>query len=519
MDERKLTAMHNDQSSLLSLRGLTKIYGSLVANDAVDLDVSPGSIHAVLGENGAGKSTLMKLAYGVVSPDAGEIYWQGQKMDHWNTSIARELGIGMVFQHFSLFETLSVVENIALTIKGSRSELIERIKQVSREYQLEIEPSAMVNSLSVGQRQRVEIIRCLLQDLKLLILDEPTSVLPPQHVRSLFDALRKLQDNGVAILYISHKLEEIRELCDTATILRNGKVTGIIDPNKKSAHELATLMIGRDIPKIEQRQSTNKSENAILKISNLSAKNSDPFGPELKDINLSVFGGEIVGIAGVSGNGQQELGRLISGEDLRRDLSSSSIEILGQSVTNKNVTSRRDLGFSFVPEERLGRGAVPPMSLNQNTLLTAFKDGMLKNGFIQNNVVTQFTQKCINDFKVKCSGTSAAANSLSGGNLQKFLVGRELMLAPKFLFMSQPTWGVDVGAANEIRQKLISLRESGVAILVISEELEELFEITDRIYVLRSGRLSPSLTTSDVTPDEIGEYMIGETREETEHAV
>ena len=382
--------MTAEQSPLLSLRGLTKIYGSLLANDAVDLDVTSGSIHAVLGENGAGKSTLMKLAYGVTQPEKGEIFWQGEKIDHWNTATARKLGIGMVFQHFSLFETLSVVENIALTIKGTRKELIERIEQISAEYQLEIDPTAMVNSLSVGQRQRVEIIRCLLQDLKLLILDEPTSVLPPQHVRSLFDALRKLQNNGVAILYISHKLEEIRELCDTATILRNGKVTGVIDPNESSAAELAKLMIGRDIPKIEQRQSTNKSENAVLKITNLSATNPDPFGPELKDVNLSVFGGEIVGIAGVSGNGQQELGRIISGEDVRPNLPSSAIEILDQSVTRKDVTQRRDLGFSFVPEERLGRGAVPPMSLSQNTLLTAFKKDMLKNGFIQINDRNRF---------------------------------------------------------------------------------------------------------------------------------
>ena len=506
--------MKNDQPSLLSLRGLTKIYGSLLANDAVDLEVTPGSIHAVLGENGAGKSTLMKLAYGVVPPDAGEIYWQGEKVDNWNTSIARELGIGMVFQHFSLFETLSVVENIALTIKGSRKELIERIKKVSKEYQLEIEPSAMVNSLSVGQRQRVEIIRCLLQDLKLLILDEPTSVLPPQHVRSLFDALRKLQDNGVAILYISHKLEEIRELCDTATILRNGKVTGIIDPNKKSAHELATLMIGRDIPKIEQRQSANKSEHPVLNITNLSATNPDPFGPELKDINLSVFGGEIVGIAGVSGNGQQELGRIISGEDLRRDLPSSAIEILGQSVTNKDVTSRRDLGFSFVPEERLGRGAVPPMSLNQNALLTAFKDGMLKNGFIQNNAVSQFTKKCIDDFKVKCSGTLATANSLSGGNLQKFIVGREINQVPTVLVVSQPTWGVDAGAAQTIHQALRDLAAKGAAILVISQDLDELMVLTDRITAICAGVLSVPRPTAQVTIEEIGLMMAGVASEE-----
>ena len=511
--------MNGNEKPLLKLSKLTKIYGSLIANDSIDLDVFPGSIHAVLGENGAGKSTLMKLAYGVVKPDAGDILWRGQKIDYWNTAVARDLGIGMVFQHFSLFETLSVVENIALTIKGSQKDLIDHIRIIGTDYQLEIDPTAKVNSLSVGQRQRVEIIRCLMQDLKLLILDEPTSVLPPQHVHALFDTLRKLQNDGVAIIYISHKLEEIRELCDVATILRDGKVTGKVDPNETSAQELATLMIGRSIPKIERKESDHKSPNPILNVTNLNVKNPDPFGANLKNLSLSVFGGEIVGIAGVSGNGQQELGRIISGEDLISDLERSTIEMFGQPVTRKGVIERRDLGFSFVPEERLGRGAVPSMTLSQNCLLTAFKKGMLKNGFIQDDVVNEFTDKCITEFSVKSSGNGATANSLSGGNLQKFLVGREFLLKPKLLFLSQPTWGVDVGSANEIRQKLISLRNNGVGILIISEELEELFEITDRMYVLRSGRISPSMQTSEVSPDEIGEYMIGEEREDTSNAI
>jgi len=511
--------MKNEQQPLLSLHKLTKIYGSLAANDGIDLDVFSGSIHAILGENGAGKSTLMKLAYGVETPDGGDILWNGQKISNWNTAIARRLGIGMVFQHFSLFETLSVVENIALTITGSRQELIERIRNIGADYKLDIDPTAMVNSLSVGQRQRVEIIRCLMQDLKLLILDEPTSVLPPQHVRMLFAALRKLQNDGVAILYISHKLEEIRELCDVATVLRDGQVTGTVDPNQCTAQGLATLMIGRSIPKIDRHESRKKTTSAVLKIQQLNLKNPDPFGTDLKNCNMEVFGGEIVGVAGVSGNGQQELGRIISGEDLRTDLDPNSVAMFGQSVTSKGVIERRDLGFAFVPEERLGRGAVPSMSLAQNSLLTAFKKGMLRNGLIQNDKVGEYTDKCIADFAVKASGNSANANSLSGGNLQKFLIGRELGLKPKLLFLSQPTWGVDVGSANEIRRKLITLRDEGVGILLISEELEELFEIADRMYVIRSGRMSNSIQTSDVSPDEIGEYMIGEIREEMDDAI
>ena len=502
--------MHSpDTKPLLSLRNITKQYPAVIANDQINLDVHAGSIHAILGENGAGKSTLMKLAYGVIEPDAGDIYWQGKQVDLRSTSAARKLGIGMVFQHFSLFETLSVVENISLTIPGSRKDLANKILALGADYQLEVDPNASVHSLSVGERQRVEIIRCLMQDLKLLILDEPTSVLPPQHVRSLFDALRKLRDNNVAILFISHKLEEIRELCDTATILRGGRVTGTVNPNEQSAHELATLMIGHDIPRVEAREHQPDSSKPALELNNLSVLSTDPFGTHLQQLNLDVYGGEIVGVAGVSGNGQQELSRLISGEVINAASASNAITMLGQPVSMLNATARRKLGFSFVPEERLGRGAVPPMSLAKNALLTAFEKGMYNKGFLKNKRINEYTRQCIEGFDVRCGGVDATATSLSGGNLQKFIVGRELMLEPRLLFLSQPTWGVDIGAATAIRQRLLDLRDAGVAILVISEELEELFQITDRMYVIRGGTLSPSLTTADVTPNDIGEYMIG----------
>lgn len=497
------------QTPLLSLRKVTKRYAQLIANDQIDLDVMPASIHAILGENGAGKSTLMKLAYGVIPADDGEFFWQGNKVDLHNTAAARRLGIGMVFQHFTLFETMSVVENIAMTIPGSRRELAARVRALGAEYDLVIDPEASVHALSVGERQRVEIIRCLMQDLKLLILDEPTSVLPPQHVRSLFDALRNLQAGGVAILFISHKLEEIRELCDTATILQGGKVTGTVNPREKTARELAPLMIGRNIPQIKARPHQRDTDQPLLKVSGLDAVNDDPFGISLSGIGMSVYGGEIVGIAGVSGNGQQELSRILSGEDLHHDLAAPVIQMMGRPVADLDVTTRRRLGFSFVPEERLGRGAVPPMSLAENALLTAHDKGLLERGFIRRARVEAFTRDCISSFDVQCSGTGASASSLSGGNLQKFIVGRELMLRPRLLFVAQPTWGVDIGAATAIRQRLLDLRDEGVAILVISEELEELFEITDRLYVIHSGLLSPSLVTGDVTPDDIGEYMIG----------
>lgn len=496
-------------SPLLSLRGITKRYPGLTANDAIDLDVAAGEIHAILGENGAGKSTLMKIIYGVDQPDEGEIFWEGAVVPAHGPAGARALGIGMVFQHFSLFETLSVVENISMTVPGSKKDLAAKVSELGATYNLTVDPNAAVHSLSVGERQRVEIIRCLMQDLRLLILDEPTSVLPPQHVEVLFDALRKLREKGVAILYISHKLEEIRAICDTATILRAGRVTGTVVPASKTARELAQLMIGHEVPRIEARPHSADTAEPVLNITKLNVPASDPFGIELKDISMSVRGGEIVGIAGVSGNGQKELSRIISGEDLRPDIPPAAIEMFGQPVANLAVVKRRRLGFAFVPEERLGRGAVPELSLAENALLTANERGMVSRGFIQSRAVRDFTETCIRDFDVRCRGAGSRAGSLSGGNLQKFIVGRELHLEPQLLFLSQPTWGVDIGAATAIRRRLLDLRERGVAILVISEELEELFEITDRLHVLHGGRLSKLLTTSEVTANEIGRYMIG----------
>lgn len=502
--------------ALLSLRDITKRYPSVVANDGIHLDVHTHSIHAILGENGAGKSTLMKLVYGLIEADSGEMLWEGKPVHLKNPAAARKLGIGMVFQHFSLFETLSVVENISLTMPGSRTKLAQRIREMGKRYQLTVNPEASVSSLSVGERQRVEIIRCLLQDLKLLILDEPTSVLPPQHITALFDALRKLRDSGVAILFISHKLEEIRELCDTATVLRGGRVAGTTDPTQASTQELATLMIGHDVPAVHGRDQTVVSDAPLLHLTNVSVASDDPFGTSLSNIDLEVHGGEIVGIAGVSGNGQQELSRLISGETIDRHLSSDAIRMLGQSVTYQGAAERRQLGFSFVPEERLGRGAVPPMSLARNALLTASSKGMLTKGFVRRRALNRYTDDCIEGFDVRCGGSDATANSLSGGNLQKYIIGRELMLAPKLLFVAQPTWGVDIGAATAIRQRLLDLRDEGIAILIISEEIEELFEVTDRLHVINGGTLSPSLKTSDVTPNDIGEYMIGRHRSDTQ---
>jgi simple sugar transport system ATP-binding protein len=434
--------------------------------------------------------------------------WEGEVVQVENPAHARSLGIGMVFQHFSLFETLNVVENVALALPGNPdlNQLAEQITEVSTRYGLPVDPQRLVHALSVGERQRVEIIRCLLQNPQLLIMDEPTSVLTPQAVRKLFDTLRQLADEGCSILYISHKLDEIQELCHVATVLRDGKVTGDCIPSEETPKTMASLMIGKELP-VPEHSAPPQLGDVRLKLNQLSVESDDPFGTDLQGIDLEVQSGEILGIAGGSGNGQQELLYALSGEVPVQD--AAAIIICGKASGRDFPDQRRRNGMGFVPEERLGRGAVPRMSLTENALLTAHHGGMLKHGMIQFDKIADFTRKCIKDYNVKCGGEDHAANSLSGGNLQKFIMGREILQTPKLLVVAQPTWGVDVGAAAAIRQELIDLRSEGAAILVISEELEELFEVSDRIAVIAEGRLSPMKKLADTNIDEIGVWMSG----------
>lgn len=492
----------------LQLKGMTKIYPSVIANDSIDMSIAPGEIHAVLGENGAGKSTLMKAIYGVVKPDRGQIIWNGEAVAIQNPAHARRLGIGMVFQHFSLFETLTVTENIALAMDDytSMESLAGRIEEVSGEYGLPLDPGQLIYSLSVGLRQRVEIIRCLLQQPKLLIMDEPTSVLTPQAVRKMFETLRRLADEGCSILYISHKLDEIMELCHSATIIRGGKVTGYAVPADETATSLARMMIGKEIPVCSRQRPVVDGERC-LEVRNLSKSSADQFGTDLKAISFSVKGGEILGVAGISGNGQQELLYALSGERLVDDR--DSIAIHGESVGHLNPDERRNRGLGFVPEERLGRGAVPGMSLSSNVILTAHRQGMVAKGLLKFQKAAQFAEKCISDFTVKCGSGDDPITSLSGGNMQKFITGREILQSPDLLIVSQPTWGVDIGAANIIRQSMIDLRNNGSAVLVVSEELDELLEICDRLIVIAEGYVSSSVNVNDTSKEEIGLWMSG----------
>jgi general nucleoside transport system ATP-binding protein len=491
----------------LELRHITKQYPAVRANDDVNLTVLPGEIHAVLGENGAGKSTLMKIIFGAVKPDAGQMLVNGQAVQIRSPQEARKLGISMVFQHFSLFETLSVAENVWLGLDRSESlaSVTARIGEVSRAYGLELDPLRPVHTLTVGERQRVEIVRALLTKPQLLILDEPTSVLTPQAVEKLFVTLRQLADQGCSILYISHKLDEIRALCHNCTVLRGGKVTGTVDPRQETNASLSRLMIGNEPAHLERKHTELGA--VALQVCSLNLPRLDPYGVDLSDISLSLHAGEILGIAGVSGNGQQALMAALSGED-RRPIGAGHMTLFGENIARTSPGHRRRLGLHSVPEERLGRGAVPTLSLAQNTLLTRH-EAVGVGGWLRLSQVQALADKLIAQFKVKAGGPGALARSLSGGNLQKFIMGREIDAKPKVLLVSQPTWGVDVGAAAQIRGELLALRDAGCAVLVVSEELDELFDICDRLRVMSQGRISPSIDTAQATVTQIGEWMSG----------
>ena len=496
---------------LLEVRGLTKRFGDLVACDHVDIRLARGEIHALLGENGAGKSTLVKMLYGSLEPDDGEIIWEGTPIRINSPAEARDIGIGMVFQHFSLFEALSVRENIALALprKKTGHDLGETIARVSREYGLPLDPDTSIADLSVGERQRVEIVRCLLQEPRLLIMDEPTSVLTPQEADVLFGTLNKLTGEGVAILYISHRLAEVLAIAAKATILRHGKIVGEADPGKETAASLASMMVGGEVEDIQRSRVTASDTQPRLVLANLATVASGPFSVPLQNVSLEVSAGEIVCIAGVAGNGQSELFDALSGELMASRADAVCID--GMPCGALTVTERRRMGAAFVPEERLGHGAVPEFRLTDNVVLTrhSTSDGLVRSTFVDRQVAHRIEQRVIESFDVRMSRSNPEARSLSGGNLQKFVIGRELDRAPGVLVVNQPTWGVDAGAASLIRQALIDLARSGSAVLVISQDLDEIFEIADRIAVISRGHLSPAMPSEEATRESIGLLMGG----------
>jgi len=492
--------------TVLEISGLTRAFPGVLANDSVSLDIRAGEIHAVIGENGAGKSTLVGMIYGLIRPDSGTMTLRGQPYAPADPRAARAAGVAMVFQHFSLFEALSVAENVALGMADPprRRDLAARIRAVSAAYGLPLDPDRRAGDLSAGERQRVEISRCLLQAPKLLIMDEPTSVLTPQEAGILFATLRRLAAEGASILYISHKLEEVRALCDRATVLRRGRVAGRCVPADVSARDLAEMMVGAALPEVT-RVAPDPGP-VRLHVTGLSLPAPTDFGTPLRHIVFEARAGEVLGIGGVAGNGQDELLAALSGETRTPP---GTILLDGAPVGGLGPEARRARGLRCAPEERHGHAAAPGMSLTENTLLTARgRAGLVRRGFIGWGRVRDFAAGIVAAFDVRTPGPGAPARSLSGGNLQKFLIGREVLQAPAVLVVNQPSWGVDALAAAAIRAALTGLARRGSAVIAISQDLDELLEISDRFCALSEGRLGAPRPARELTLDEVG-LMLG----------
>ena len=509
MAEQPIKDDNTDQASsaLIRVVNVTKRFGTFTANDSINLELHNGEIHALLGENGAGKSTLVKTLYGLLKPTSGQIYWNNAPITLENPEQARNLGIGMVFQHFSLFDNLTVADNIALVLPRSArlTDVPAMIADVAHRYGIKLEADRPVWSLSAGERQRIEIVRCLLQDPKLLILDEPTSVLTPQEADQLFITLERLKSEGRALLYISHKLDEVKRLCNRATILRLGKVVGTCNPREESARSMANFMVGSQIADIRPA-SQHEHGDVRLAVDNLTLISPELHGTDLKNIQFSVRSGESFGIAGIAGNGQSELFAALSGETPA--VTDAAIQIDGRLCGGLDVNGRRRLKAAFVPEERNGHAAAPDFSLSDNVILSHHATGkVVAHGLLQTETAKAISADIIKTFDVRKSGTDPAAKTLSGGNLQKFVVGREILRHPGILIVNQPTWGVDAAAAAAIRQALIDLAGQGAALVIISQDLDELFEISDRLAVINHGRLSQAKPVHTTTREEIGLLM------------
>ena len=493
----------------IKFNNITKKFPKVIANDNVSFEIQKSSVHALLGENGAGKSTLVKILYGLLQSDDGNIKYNKELLKIDSPSEARNKGIGMVFQHFSLFESLTVRDNLILGIDENMSyqNLKQKLENISSKYNLPLDLDAPITSLSAGEKQRVEIVRILLQDPQLLIMDEPTSVLTPQEVENLFITLNSLVKEGRTILYITHKLEEVINLCNDVTIMRNGKVIDTCSTQGQTAKSLATKMLGQKLDELKTDYSHIQDTTSFV-ANNITCSFNDPFFTDLKDISFKVNEGEIFGIAGVAGNGQSELMDILVGENINID--KGEILFNNVNIEKLNPQKRRDLSIAFVPENRLGHSAVPELTLSENILLSQFpNNGFSKQGILNNNLINEYADKVIKKFNVVTPGSDAKASSLSGGNLQKFVIGREISSKPKLLIISHPTWGIDAGAEHSIRESLIELSRNGTSIIVLSQDLDELIEITHRISVIFEGKLSEALNTKEVDISKLGLLMGG----------
>ena len=494
---------------LITIDKIFKRYPDVVANNNVSFNIRKGKIHALLGENGAGKSTIVKILYGLVTPDSGSILLNNLVIKFKTPSEARSNGIGMVFQHFSLFESLTVSENLILGLeeKISFKKLKEKAIEISKKYDLLLDLDSPISNLSAGEKQSVEIVRALLQEPKILIMDEPTSVLTPIESEVLFKNLKKLTDEGKTILYITHKLDEVIKNCDEVTIMRNGNVITTCSAEGETKETLAIKMLGYRVNSpITDYNSIN--EEVLFQAINLSKSFNDPFLTDLKNISFNVRQGEIFGIAGVAGNGQKELMELLTGENIANIQGKIIFE--NEEITKLSTKNRRKLSIGFVPEDRLGHSAVPELSLSENILLSQFLgNDFSKMGILDFKKIDLYTKDVIKKFNVKTPSEKVFAKNLSGGNLQKFVIGREVNSKPKLLIIFQPTWGVDTGAESFIRQSLIKLSKEGSSLIVISQDLDELIEITHHISVISNGILSKPLETKNLDIKKLGMMMGG----------
>lgn len=494
----------------VELRNISKRFPGVLANDHVNLDVRAGEILALLGENGAGKSTLMKILYGMYHPTEGEILVNGQVVQFKSPADALARGIGMIHQHFQLVPGFSVVENVALGLKSSRGPLTDldvvskHIKELAAQYGLDVEPNALVWQLAVGQQQRVEIIKALYRDASLLILDEPTAVLTPQEVEEFFGILRRLRDAGNALIFISHKLYEVMEISDRVVVLRDGRVVGTVETKATNEQELARMMVGREVVSTWEKPATPPAE-AVLHIENLAVSN-DKGLTAVKNLSLDLHAGEILGIAGVSGNGQRELAEAIAG---MRRVNSGTVRIAGDDVTNHAPAEMIDASVAFIPEERMVMGVVREFSVAENAILETHNRPPLSNRtlFDFKQINTHVT-KLVREYDVKTPSLETPIKSLSGGNIQKLILARELSRAPRVLIAAQPTRGVDIGATEYIHKRLIEQRGTGTAILLISEDLEEVRALSDRIAVMYEGEIV-GIVPPDTSVEELGLMMAG----------
>jgi simple sugar transport system ATP-binding protein len=501
---------------MIELRNITKRFGAVLANDRVSFSVPSGTIHAIVGENGAGKSTAMRIAYGFYTADSGEILINGQPHAIRTPHDAIALGIGMVHQHFMLVEPMTVAENIVLGAEpGSAASLDLRkaaaeIRKVSDEFKLSVDPNATIESLSVGQQQRVELLKALYRHAQLLILDEPTAVLTPQEVEEFFAILRRMREQGKTIIIITHKLSEVLAISDNVTVMRDGKVVGDVKTKETNAAELARLMVGREVL-LRVEKPDAKPGAPVVKVDRLSITGRDGT-KRLKDVSFEVRAGEIVGIAGVEGNGQTELIEALAGL-IPGSHVTGKISFEGNDVTAGDARRRKELGIAHVPEDRHRRGLLLDSSLAENTILGVHyrKPAVTGPGnvILDEKGIRRRTEQVIRDFDVRPPNPSLTARSLSGGNQQKLIIGREFELPPKLLLVSQPTRGVDIGAIEFIHRKIVALRDAGCAVLLVSAELEEVTALSDRLLVIHNGAIVGEVDPKIVTNEEIGLMMTG----------